>query len=85
MNYKNVAALLALTACASFAHAGEYVCKVYCKTNGGSIEPIKVNVTSDSRGSAASYVDGKGHEVCRANGYASATSSTMSDSQCQSK
>jgi hypothetical protein len=67
------------------AQAGDYVCEVNCKSNGGSIEKIYVTVSSGSRSDAASYLDARGHEVCRKNGYANATSSTMSESQCRSK
>lgn len=67
------------------AQAGQYVCEVNCKTSGGRIEQINVTVTADSRSGAASYLDDRGHQVCREAGYANATRSTMSDSQCRSK
>lgn len=64
------------------AWAGEYQCKVYCKGPDGQ---TYVTVKASSSGEAAAIVDKQGHQICKAAGHNSASSSTMSSNQCSSK
>ncbi len=77
------AAALALS---SSAFAGEYECKVYCTAKSGKMESTYITVRAGSRDEAAKIADNNDNDkVCRAAGYAKATSSTLSASQCSSK
>lgn len=70
----------------SSAFAGEYSCKVYCTANSGKMESTYITVRASSRDDAAKMADSNDNDkVCRAAGYAKATSSTMSASQCSSR
>ena len=64
------------------AWAGEYQCKVYCKgPDGQTFVTVKAGSSSD----AAAIVDKQGHQICKAAGHNSASSSTMSSNQCSAK
>jgi hypothetical protein len=75
-----IASLIAATS--TFASAGEYVCKVYCKNPSGT---ATVEVTASSAYAAAAMVDKRSDQVCQAEGYGKSTTTSMSASQCSSK
>lgn len=73
-------------AVSSMAFAAEFSCKAYCTSKSGSMESTYITVTASNRDAAAKAADGNDNDkVCRAAGYAKATSSTLSSSQCSSK
>lgn len=82
---KKVITLLAFAAVAGSSMAADFACTVHCKTSGGSIERIQVNVSAPDAGQAAKIIDPQGHQLCRQAGYARATDATMSSSQCSRK
>lgn len=67
---------------AASAHAGEYVCKVYC--NGGTTTVV---VSAGSSSEAAKKVDPTpvANQICKDAGKGNASSSTMSGNQCSAK
>lgn len=70
----------------SAAFAGEYSCKVYCTAKSGKMESTYITVYASSRDDAAKKADSNDNDkVCRAEGYAKATSSTLSASQCSAR
>ena len=64
------------------AWAGEYQCKVYCKGPDGQ---TYVTVKAGSSSDAAAMVDKEGHQICKAAGHNSASSSTMSSNQSSAR
>ncbi len=64
------------------AHAGEYVCKVYCSSGTTS-----VFVTASSSSDAAKKIDPTpvANKICQDAGKGNASSSTMSGNQCSAK
>lgn len=63
--------------------ADEYSCKVYCTANSGSMESTYITVNAPNSSEAAKIADSNDNDkICRAAGYAKATSSTLSASQC---
>lgn len=80
LNLKMIAFAAAIAA--TSAQAAEYSCKVYCKGPDGK---TYVTVKAGSSGDAADIVDKQGHQICKAAGHNSASSSTMSASQCSAK
>lgn len=81
---KKIAAigLLALAGASGTAMAGEFSCKVYCITSGGSTQSTQVSLQANSREHAAQIIDRQSDKICRDAGYYKSTSSTMSASQC---
>lgn len=64
------------------AHAGEYVCKVYC--DGGSTNAV---VQASSASDAARKIDPTpvANNICQDAGKGNASSSTMSGGQCSAR
>ncbi len=70
----------------SSAFAGEYSCKIYCTANSGKMVSTYITVYASSRDDAAKKADNNDNDkVCRAEGYAKATSSSVSSSQCSAR
>lgn len=80
MKFKLLGLVVFLASSASMA--GEYQCRVHCKSPDGQTQ---VTVKAGSASEAASIVDKQGHQVCKSAGHARATESTMTASQCSSK
>lgn len=81
MNVNRIA-LVAVLMVPVLAWASEYQCKVYCKGPDGQ---TYVTVKASSSSDAAAMVDKQGHQICKAAGHNSASSSTMSSNQCSAK
>jgi len=72
--------MLGLLSIAGFAHADEYVCKVYC--NSGE---TYISVKADSKSDAAAKVDRQSDQICKADNRGNSSSQTMRPEQCNRK
>jgi hypothetical protein len=82
MQAKSIAAIAAAFLSIGSAHAGEYVCKVYC--SGGSTSVV---ISASSASDAAKKIDPTpvANQICKEAGKGNASSSTMSSNQCSAK